>query len=322
MVFGFYRLLSSTVLILFMGFLVLTGCSGDGGGDGRGEVTLSILYSSDFDGKIRSCGCADRDMGGLGRRATYTREARGGVANLIAVDAGDLFSLDLSFSQREAELTFDALNLMGLDVFTPGEIEFIFGLPFLQQLAERVEFDVIALNLLDSKSGERIFPKPYTLRKTDRGVTVGITGVIDETVRFPGYIDRSGFELVPCEDELQKIMPELAREADFLVLLSHLGLERSIALAERFPQFDVIVIGHAKPIIKTDRKVGNTILVASGSAGQYMGRLDLVLTGDGEYKYGKMRIIPLGDDIEVYEGVADLFRSYGVPLTDKEIGKP
>ena len=306
--------------ILVCCVLILQSCTEESSDRrGGGHVKLTILYSSDLHGNVRSCGCADRDMGGLGRRATFTIEAQTGAENVIAVDAGDIFSLDLAYAQAEAELTFDAFNLMKLDVFTPGEIEFIFGLPFLMKLAEKAEFDVIALNLVDSRTGERIFPKPYVIREIKGGVKVAVTGVIDDSVRFPGYIDQSGFELLPFEEELSKIIPELDREADFIVLLSHLGLEKSRGVAERFPQIDVVVVGHGKPIIKKEMKVGETIMLATGGQGQYIGRLDLVLTMKGDFQYGKMRIIPLEDDIAIHDGVADLFRSYGVPLTDKEI---
>jgi 2',3'-cyclic-nucleotide 2'-phosphodiesterase (5'-nucleotidase family) len=285
-----------------------------------GNVKLTVIYSSDLHGNVRSCGCADRDMGGLGRRATFTTEALTGAENVIVVEAGDVFSLDLAYTQTEAELTFDAFNLMKLDVLTPGEIEFIFGLPFLKKVADGREFDVVALNLVDRGTGERIFPKPYVIREITGGVKVAVTGVIDDSIRFPGYIDQSGFELLPYEEELSKIMPELERQAEFLILLSHLGYDKSKLVAERFPQFDVIVIGHGKPIVKEEEKVGETILLATGGQGQYIGRLDLVLSKEGDFMYGKMRIIPLEDDIAIHDGIKELFSSYGVPLTDKEVG--
>ncbi|MCK4237045.1 MAG: bifunctional metallophosphatase/5'-nucleotidase, partial [Candidatus Krumholzibacteria bacterium] len=224
------------------------------------ESSLTIIFSSDLLGKIRSCGCAIEDMGGLGRNATYVENMRRSVPNLIVVNVGDVFSLDLSYSKTEAELTFDVFNLMCMDAFTPGELEFIFGLPFLEMLAERANFDILAANVVDSETGETVFGPAYAIRELDGGVRVGITGVLDELIRFPGYVDTSSFKIAPVAKTLRKIMPDLKEESDFLILLSHMGLERSRALAGEIPDFDLIVVGHGKPLIKNTEKIGKTFM--------------------------------------------------------------
>ena len=57
---------------------------------------LTVVFSSDLLGKVRSCGCVIEDMGGLGRWATFTGRIRESVDNLIVVDAGDAFGPELS----------------------------------------------------------------------------------------------------------------------------------------------------------------------------------------------------------------------------------
>jgi 2',3'-cyclic-nucleotide 2'-phosphodiesterase (5'-nucleotidase family) len=302
--------------------LAAAGCGG-GGGEKRGAAKpdeLTVLFSSDLLGKIRSCGCAVEDMGGVGRRATYTDRARASVRNLIAVDAGDIMTPDLSFSKAEAELAFDALNVMKLDAVTPGEADFVFGLPFLQMLASRLTMPVVAANLVDPATGERIFAA-YTVRTLAGGLRVGITGVIDEGIKFPTYIDASGFSVLGAEETLRKLLPELERETDFLILLSHMGLERSTALAKRLGGFDLVVVGHGKPVLKKLERQGAAIMLATGGEGQYLGRVDLSLSASGEIVEGSMRLVPLEDAIEVHPGVKDLFTQYGLELTEKERDK-
>ena len=97
---------TSIMLMLVAAVMMSSGC--DGGKDGQGgaeSASVTILFSSDMLGKIRSCGCTVEDSGGLGRRATYTGEVRGGTREVLVLDAGDAFSLDLSFTKKEAELT-------------------------------------------------------------------------------------------------------------------------------------------------------------------------------------------------------------------------
>jgi len=283
--------------------------------------TLTVLFSSDLLGKIRSCGCAVKEMGGLGRRATYIEDMRNSLSHVIVVDAGDAFSLDLSYSKTEAELTFDVFNLMGLDAFTPGEIDFVFGVSFLKDLAGKSIFRIIAANIVDAETGEPIFGPPYTVKEFENGYRVGIIGVIDDTTRFPGYVDTSSFKILPVKQTLRRILPSLTEKADLLILLSHLGLEKSYELAREVPGFDLIVVGHGKPITKRLEKVGETLVIATGGEGQYMGRINLSILKSGEYSAAKVDLVPLVKELEIHPGVEALFARYGVELTDKERNK-
>jgi 2',3'-cyclic-nucleotide 2'-phosphodiesterase (5'-nucleotidase family) len=286
-------------------------------GTGRTE-RLTIIFSSDLLGRVRSCGCTVEDMGGLGRRASYTEDVRNSVRNLLVLDAGDAFGLELSYTQAEAELTFDSYELLGLDVFTPGEIDFIFGLDFLKRLAEQVTFDIVAANLVDPETNEPIFAPSYVVRELEGGTTIGITGILDDTIRFPGYIDTSRFTIISHEETLRRVLVNMKREADILILLSHMGLERSRTLAGKFTDFDLVIVGHGKPVIKKTEQVGETMLLATGGLGQYIGRVDLFVTDAGDFQVRRMRIEALEDEIPVHEGVERIFESYGVPLTEKE----
>jgi 2',3'-cyclic-nucleotide 2'-phosphodiesterase (5'-nucleotidase family) len=308
------------LLALIAAAVMLHGC---GGGSDSGDVesaSVTLLFSSDMLGKIRSCGCAVEDSGGLGRRATYTQTVREGSREVLVLDAGDAFSLDLSFTKKEAELTIESFSLIGVDVFTPGEMEFIFGLPFLKALAENAAFEMIAANVVEPSTGLSVFGKQYTVITLKGGLRVAITGILDETIKFPAYIDRSTFEIQPAEVTLRKVIPLMKKEADFLVLLSHMGMDRTRDLLSRVKDFDIVVTGHGKPMMKETDKVGKTLLLGTGGLGQYLGRVDMELSPRGTIEYGRMRLIPLPDDIEIHPGIREIFRVYGIPLTDKEAG--
>jgi 5'-nucleotidase/UDP-sugar diphosphatase len=296
---------------------VLPSCGNERGGDSSKPVDLTILFSSDLLGKIRSCGCAVEDMGGLGRQVTYIEKIRSSYANVIVLNAGDAFSLDLSFSQPEADLTWDAFRLMRLDAFAPGEIDFIFGVPYLESLGARTGIDMLAANVVDAVTGEPLFGPSYKIMEVEPGLRIGITGVLDETIRFPSYLDASSFEVLPVRETLRRIVPEMKREADVLILLSHLGQERSLTLAREVPDFDLVIAGHGEPLIKQIKTVGETIVVATGS-GKYMGRISLTLGRGGERLAGTYMLVPLKEEIAIHDEVKALFDFYGLALTEKE----
>jgi 2',3'-cyclic-nucleotide 2'-phosphodiesterase (5'-nucleotidase family) len=300
-----------------------SGC-GSEGGKKRAQAKpdeLTVVFSSDLLGKVRSCGCVIEDMGGLGRWATFTGRVRESVDNLIVVDAGDVFGAELSFTQKEAELAFDAMNVVGLDAYAPGETDFVFGLPFLRTMASRAKFAIVAANVVDPATGELVFGAPYTIKTLKGGLRVGIVGVLDDAIRFPSYIDVSTFKVLPAIETVRNLVPELKEKADFLVILSHMGMERSLELARQAGDFDLVVVGHAKPVLKELTKQGESIMLATGGSGQYMGRIDLSLAADGAIEQGQMKLVPLDDSIPLNQEVTDLFVQYGVPLTDKEMHK-
>jgi 2',3'-cyclic-nucleotide 2'-phosphodiesterase (5'-nucleotidase family) len=282
---------------------------------------LTVVFSSDLLGKVRSCGCVIEDMGGLGRWATFTGRIRESVDNLVVVDAGDAFGPELSFTQKEAELAFDAMNVVGLDAFTPGETEFVFGLPFLLEVASRAKFAIVAANIVDPVTGKGIFGEPYVIKTLKGGLRVAITGVLDDAIRFPAYIDASKFRVLPAIETVKKLVPEIETKADFLIVLSHMGMERSLELARQVGDFDLVVVGHGKPVVKQLEKQGKSIMLATGGSGQYMGRIDLSLSAAGAIDEGQMKLLPLDDSIPLNQEVKDLFTQYGVPLTDKERDK-
>jgi 5'-nucleotidase len=308
--------MTSAFLAVLLSVLSFVSCGESGRGDRAKPVEMTILFSSDLLGKIRSCGCTVDDSGGLGRRATYVEGIRADNEHVIILDVGDAFSIDLSYSQKEADLTWDVFNLMRLDAFTPGETDFVFGLPYLQNLAERAEFDIIAANIVEADTGEPLFGSRYKVIDIG-GVKVGITGVLDDSIRFPGYIETSSFRIEPAAETLSQLVPDMGKEADFLILLSHMGRERSMDLAREVPGFDLVVVGHGKPVIKQLEKVGETVLVAAGGAGQYIGKMNLSLGPDGEMVKSYFQLVALKEEIKVHDSVRHLFDLYELDLTDK-----
>jgi 5'-nucleotidase len=312
----------AALLMLAASVTLIQGCGGGGEKDqgGARPASVTILSSSDLLGKIRSCGCTVRDSGGLGRRATYNEKIRQGSREVLVLDAGDAFSLDLSFSKKEAELAMESFSLIGVDVFTPGENDFIFGLPFLQSIAKNAEFEMIAANVVDPSTGLPVFGKRYVVITLRGGLRIAITGVLDETIKFPAYIDRSTFDVEPVDHTLEIVIPLMKKDADFLILLSHMGVSRTRDILARAKDFDIAVIGHGMPMIKKTEKVGKTLLLASGGLGQYLGHTDIELSPSGGMEFDRMKLVPLSDEMMIHPVIREIFRVYGLPLTDKEAG--
>jgi predicted CXXCH cytochrome family protein len=161
----------------------------------------------------------------------------------------------------------DMMQMMGYDAVTPGEREFGYGYRHFVNLVRQRKLNVVLANLTDKASGKALW-KPYIVVKK-QGAKVAIGGLIGKTIPMGPAQDS-----VVVQDPLvvaQKLVPEMRKKADVVVLLAHMGRVDAEDLASQIPGIDVLVIGHHPGLVLTSRKINQTISVAGGEQGQDMG---------------------------------------------------
>ena len=136
------------------------------------------------------------------------------------------------------------MNYIGFDASTFGNHEFDSDQPLLEKLINLSNFPYICANTFaDTELGIQNIPYKFFDVK---GVKVCVLGVVQLGIQGtpdsnPDHLKGIRFESV--EETINKYL-YLRDQCDVFILLSHIGYEDDCAMAEKFPQFDLIVGGH------------------------------------------------------------------------------
>jgi hypothetical protein len=234
---------------------------------------LALVITGREDGYMEPCGCAGLDYmkGGLSRRMSFLNEMRRAWKwPVLAVDVG---GLNKGFG-KQAELKFqntvDAMRKMGYDAIAMGKGEL--RLPTAELVAHMSSIEkkdagvFLSANVALFGFAEELTPTRKVCRVGD--MRVGIAAVLGDG--FRRQINNPELEMVDAETGIRKELAALQQaKCDLLVLLAHASIEESIALAKKFPEFQVVATAGGPPEPPHDKPqaVGKTMLVEVGEKG-------------------------------------------------------
>jgi hypothetical protein len=223
-------------------------------------------------GYIEPCGCAgiDRMTGGMGRRYAFFQQLRQKGWPLVAVDVGGLAG---GFG-REAEIKFRTLveskEKMGYAAvgFGPDDLR----LPAAELVS--VAADVNGKPSIFVSANVGLFGFDQNVTQTSRVVKVGDVKIGIAAILGMEYQKEfsNNPEIATCAPEaaLDKIVPELKKKADYLILLANSTQAEAIGLAKRYPQFSVVVVAEGPELPPHDWRAipgTRTLLVTVGRKG-------------------------------------------------------
>jgi S-sulfosulfanyl-L-cysteine sulfohydrolase len=234
-------------------------------------------------------------IGGLAHMATLINAIRAERPNnSILVDVGDTWQGSLTSLKTQGEDMVNAMNSLGVDVMT-GHWEFTYGTERVLELIDKLNFPFLAGNIRDTDFNEPVFESTKFFERG--GINVAIIGQAFpySPIANPRYMMADwSFGI---QEELIRDNVKAARQngADLVVLASHNGFNVDRKLASRVDGIDVILTGHTHDAIPGVIKVNNTLLIATGSHGKFLGRLDLDVQNKRIKKY-HYKLIPIFSD--------------------------
>jgi len=311
-----FRALGYGVPLLAVLVLALPSGFGCGGGE-RAPRRLTIGYSNDLWGEIRSCGCASKDLGGLGRRATFLKALRDTTGDFLLVESGDFFGSGINYGVEKADLTMKSMAVMGYHGVVIGEDELGFGLDFLRRRARETGLPVVVANLYDAAADTLIFPASRVVTLAS-GRRVGIVGALSPTIGLPPQVADAGLDVRDPLDPAQRAVDALRPGVDVVVVLAHMPRSEAQNFARSLKGVDAVFHGHDGRPMRQLRRFGEAYLLELSSRGLYMGVAYATLDREGRIAGMQDVLVPMDNSYEDDEAIAKLFRAYDLEIAAKE----
>jgi sulfur-oxidizing protein SoxB len=282
-----------------------------------GSADAFALTADDFVQLARNYG----RMGGMDRIATLIGAVRAerGAEKVLLLDGGDTWQGSWTALQTKGQDMIDVMSALKLDAMV-GHWEFTYGADRVKQVADTAPFAFLAQNVRDNEWQEPVFEARKMFERGGAKIAVigqalPRTAVANPRWMFPKW------EFGIREEDMQKQVDEARAEgASIVVLLSHNGFDVDRKLAGRVKGLDVILTAHTHDAMPGLVRVGNTVLVASGSHGKFVSRLDIAVK-DNKVADIRFKLMPVfADAITPDPSMAKLVEQVRAPFA-KELSR-
>jgi len=271
------------------------------------STKLTILHTNDVHSRLDPFpmdGTRNAGMGGIAARADIIRNIREQEANVLLLDAGDIFQGTPYFNIFKGEPEMRAMQMMGYDAGVMGNHDFDAGMEnFVKQLADHGKFPILMCNYGFGQTPMENHFAPYKVFRKG-GLRIGVTGV---GIELTGLVPESLYGNTVYMDPISNASRTAAllkkeKKCDMVVCISHLGDKYSDnkvsdeVLAKESEHIDLILGGHTHRFFEKPReytnKAGKKVLVNQvGWGGLQLGRLDYDFSGEGGQKLDKNQSI-------------------------------
>ncbi len=251
------------------------------------------LTSHDFVALAKNYG----RVGGMDRMTTLIKAIRAERPDkTILLDGGDTLQGSYTALESKGGDMVEVFNTLECEAMT-GHWEFTLGHERMRELVEQMNFPFLAGNIIDNEWEEEVFEHTRFIERG--GVNVAVIGqafpytpIANPRWMFPTW----SFGI--REKVIQKRVAAARKAgAELVVVLSHNGFDIDRKLASRVEGIDIILTGHTHDAIPEPVKVGKTLLIATGSHGKFLSRIDVEVADKKMIGYSYSLIPVLSDAI-------------------------
>jgi 5'-nucleotidase/UDP-sugar diphosphatase len=230
---------------------------------------------------------------------------------LLLVDTGDALIGGGSLGDStQGEAIVAGMNLMGYDAMALGPKELSLGSDLLRRRMQEAKFPMLSANVVLSHT-EELLAQPYAIVSAD-GYRVGLIGL----TRVPG-VPAGDFRVLDPQQAAERYVPEVAGQADVVVVLTNLEYRAGLALASAVPGIDLLIAALPDQLPQQAVRAPGTgtIVVtaeqpAAGHTGRWVGRLAVTVGSDGALSGESWVAVPMDAMIADDQPMKDLLDRY------------
>jgi 5'-nucleotidase len=288
----------------------------------RNILKLTILHMNDphahyvpYDKKG-----VDGRIGGFGKarsvlKAAQVRSADEGRRTLVLM-AGDLLMGTEFSTVFKGSLGVTLMNHMMFDAMAVGNHEFDYGKAnLISQLKPSMAFPLLSENIRTREGRyvfDRIIMKKYPDSDT-RIILFGLTTAETPVTTLPDNVQ--GLVFHDPVETARDLLKDFNHE-DFIIAVTHLGIDEDRKLAASCPKIDVIIGGHSHTKIFTPERVGDTLICQAGAYSEFLGKLDVDVT-NGKIVMHAGHLILLGPAVEEDPQIVSLIKNHEAQMDIK-----
>lgn len=291
---------SRKLLLLFSILMIIPGNSPADTDDV--SKTVRILFTNNSNGKLKDCNCPNDPYGGLAERVALIREYRGNYHDFLLFDSGGY--LGLSSVIKTGPAVFRMMEIMEYDAYGIGDQELYFSFATFMERFEQWTGPIVNASL-GTNEKKQVFT-PYKVFISG-SVRIGVIGLASqETFKFFPDENRD-FSVEDPDSTLERLLPRLERESDYIVVLSQMGREKDQEIADRWKEIDLIIGGHSQTLLEKPIRIGECRIVQAGKNGGRVG--EIIVRFDGKKKVGDFsyKLLEVSERYKIPEDIRNTF---------------
>jgi 2',3'-cyclic-nucleotide 2'-phosphodiesterase (5'-nucleotidase family) len=289
------------------------------------NIEITLLDTTDTHGRIEPWDYyADKPANlGLAKIATLIRQQRAGAPEALLLDCGDTIQgtpLAYYFADKDTSKPnpmIAAFNSLHYDAMAVGNHEFNFGEEVMWKAKSESKFPWLAANIQETYTQGVPYFQPYIIKKV-KGVRIGIVGFVTPGIpRWEIPAHYKGYQFEPIVTAAKRVIPEVRRQVDLLVVIMHSGFYTDPVSGETWPEqlpgenvvpdlaevpgIDVIFYGHTHSELP-EKFIGGVLLTQPKNWGMSLARADVDMRrtrqGTWEVVSKHSRTIPVTAQVE------------------------
>ena len=246
--------------------------------------------------------------GGYARIKTLVDQLRSeattqGITTLF-LDGGDFGEGSSYYFSNNGIDSLRALDLLGVDVTVLGNHDFILG---GKELRDQLNESGLKAHILSANLNGKIFMGlrkkiPAYVDYDIGGMKIRIFGLTTPEFHFQYPLLPQGF-IGPSHKKGIKIAQESKKDGvDFLIALTHIGLDKDMTLVSHSRSIDMVIGGHSHTRLDQPKMIENlnqemVPIFQTGAHGLAIGSLIVDILGEGEYKLIDYRLYDINQNI-------------------------